>query len=117
MSEQVDFLKDNTCINKEFLEKILQEKYDTNSIVLKNFSCDPGVAKGANCGSQITRVKLYYSFSSNENMDFVCSTFVIKTVMQENSAFLKEIIFYQDVLPELHHILDEKIKGTILAPR
>lgn len=122
MSDQEEFLKVNSWITNDFFEKILQQKYDTNFIVLKSFTCDVATEKEEYCGSLTNRVKLYYSFSANENMDIVCSTIVIKTdvlnkQVQENFAFSKEVIFYRDILPALYQILDEKITGAVFAPR
>lgn len=123
MFEPVDFLLANPSLNHEFFEKILKDKYDTEAIVLKDFTFD--ATNDEYFGIQMTRVKLHYSFSGNENMDIVCSTLMIKTrligtdavgVLGEN-VFLKEAVFLLDVLPNLYNIMDEKIMDTKLAPR
>lgn len=124
MSEQVNVLKDHPSLNNEFFEKILQQKFDTDAIVLKEFTFDS--AKDDGFGIQMARVKLNYSFSGNENMDIVSSTFMIKAfvidtnvedVLGQNNLLLKEAIFYLDILPDLYDIMDEKIVNTVFAPR
>lgn len=123
MSEQVKYLKANPSLNCDLFEKILKQKYDTEAIVLKDFTFD--ATKDESFGVQMTRVKLHYSFSGNENMDIVSSTLMIKTHLIDKEAvdvmgrnvFLKEAVFYLDILPNLYNIMDEKVMDTILAPR
>lgn len=124
MSEQVEFLIEHPSLNKDFFEKILKDKYDTDAIVLKDFTFDRTTDE--NYGIQTTRVKLYYSFSDNDNMDIVCNSFMIKTrhidnetedVLGKRNVFLKEAIFHLDVLPHLYGMMESREMNVTLAPR
>lgn len=121
MYQSIDFLASYTWIKQEIFQRILREKFFPDGIVLNNFTLEAALAKGENYGSQMIRVKLFYTKNDN---NCACSLIIktgvldenVREIIETNGLFVKEVVIYRDVIPEVYRLLAAKNIATILAP-
>lgn len=114
-SLEIDFSQLYPWINTTFFERILRKHFVDNSITIIDFKLAAALAKGENFGSQILRANI--EFESNDDGVKLQRQIplIVKVAMADNPDmaawnsemgwFEREIITYQQIVPEVETIL------------
>lgn len=100
-------------ISKEFFERILRREYNDDSIIVKDYTLNAALGKGENYASQMLRVCVKYSSIKDPSVDQI--SLIIKAAITNNvemaslsselGLFRKEIIAFQQIIPEVEKLL------------
>ena len=118
-----DMVGEPKHLDKEFFNDILENALYNNYFEIKTINFTMGSSTGENYCSKIYRVKICYKSSTTENIENDGQISVIIKSMPHSQAtdflvdlnvFLKEKVFYNNVLPRLEVLCKGDVK---FAPR
>lgn len=100
-------------ISNAFFEQILRREHQDNSIVVKDYTLKAALGKGENYISQMLRVRVNYSSIIDPFVDHI--SLIVKAAVINNAemsaiaaeldVFRKEIIVYQQIIPNVEKLL------------
>lgn len=109
----IQFAAEYPWISNAFFERILRREHEDNTIVVKDYTLKSALGKGENYASEMLRVRVNYSSLNDPSIDHI--SLIVKAVMTGNAAdaalaaelqvFHKEIITFQQVIPEVEKLL------------
>lgn len=116
-----DVVTEPKHLDTDFFTDILENALLRNNFEITTINFTMGSSTGENYCSQIYRVKVSYK-STNETGNDGCISVIIKSMphteatdfLVDLNVFLKEKIFYNDVLPRLEVLCKDNVK---FAPR
>lgn len=107
------FAADYSWISNVFFERILRREYNDNTIVVKDYTLTPAIAKGENFTSQMLRIRVNYSSINYPSVNKI--SLIVKAVITRNTeaaaiaeeleVFHKEIIVFQQIIPAVEKLL------------
>lgn len=100
-------------ISNAFFERILRREHQDNTIVVKNYSVKPALGKGENYASQMLRVRIEFTSINNPKVEVI--SLIVKAALIDNvemaaltteiGVFRKEIMVFQQIIPEVEKLL------------
>lgn len=100
-------------ISNEFFEKILRREHHDSSIVVRDYTLKAALGKGENYASRMMRVRVNYSSINDPSVDHI--SLIVKAAITDNAelaamteemgVFRKEIIAFQQIIPEVEKLL------------
>lgn len=104
-------------LDTNYFVEILENALLRNNFEIKTINFTMGSSTGENYCSHIYRVKVCYK-STNESGNDGCISIIIKSMPQTEAnvflldlnVFLKEKIFYNDVLPRMEVLCKDNVK-------
>lgn len=116
MSEEIFVIKSPEHLNLNFFEEVLENGLREPNIEVKKIYFCLGSSGGENYCSDIYRVKINYSTGNNGSAKEI--SIIVKSIPAKEATsflevwnvFLKEKIFYIDVLPRLEVLIGENEK-------
>lgn len=121
ISYSKDIVAEPKHLDTQFFTDILENALLRNNFEISNINFTMGSSTGENYCSQIYRVKVFYKATTKTGKDG-CISVIIKSMPHSEATdflidlnvFLKEKIFYNDVLPCLEVLCKDNVK---FAPR
>lgn len=100
-------------ISNAFFERILRREHNDDTIVVKDYTLKAALGKGENYASQMIRARVNYSSVKDPSVDSI--SLIVKAAITNNAEmaaltselglFRKEIIAFQQIIPEVEKLL------------
>lgn len=111
-------------LNKDFVQKILRDDLQNDSLTVHDLQIEPAVPKGQNFSSILFRVSAEFTLNSGrvDKVKMIIKTQLqaddnVAVIMKELNSFSVEIYAYQILLAKVHELLRSIGDDTVLAPR
>lgn len=111
--ENIDFSQLYPWISNEFFTRILRKNQSDATLIVHEYQLEAALAKGENFGSQILRAKILYCKSDGDESQRI--SLIIKAAIANNPQmdafnaemgwFEREIVIYQQIIPEVNKLL------------
>lgn len=112
-SESIEFGASYPWISNAFFERILRREHNDDSIAVKDYTLKAALGKGENYASQMIRASVNYASTKDPSVDHI--SLIVKAAITNNvgmaaltselGLFHKEIIAYQQIIPEVEKLL------------